>query len=117
MADFYCVGWTSGPVSTSKKESVVGDTAADVLDWEIGPEEGMVGSSKLALLYKGGCKTGSATSCGDTGVVSLVEHWLIMLRGCDVTSRLIVSSTCYKNIVALSPPEHWLTALLSTECP
>ena len=50
MVSFYCVSWTNGPVSTSKKESVAGDTVADVLDWEMDPEEGMVGSSKLVLL-------------------------------------------------------------------
>ena len=32
MVGFYCVSWTNGPVSTSKKESVAGDTIADVLD-------------------------------------------------------------------------------------
>ena len=56
----------------------------------------MVGSSKLALLYEGGCKTGSATSCGDTVVFLSVEHWVIMLQGWGVTSRLIISSTCCK---------------------
>ena len=81
MVGFYCVSWTNGPVSTSKKESVAGDTVVDVLDWETDPEEGMVGFSKLALLYEGGCKTGSAVSCGDMVALSLVEHWLIMLRG------------------------------------
>ena len=118
MVGFYCVSWTNGPVSTSKKESVAGDTIADVLDLEMDPEEGMVGSSKLALLYEGGCKTGSAVSCGDMVALSLVlvEHWLIMLQGWGVTSRLIISSTCCKDIVVLSPPEHWLTALLSSEC-
>ena len=105
MAGFYCVGWTNGPVSTSKKESVRGGTVADVLDWEIGLEEGLVGCPKLELLYKGGCKTGSAASCGVIVALSVIEHWLTMLQGWGVTSRLVVSSASCRGIVPLSPAE------------